>query len=357
MNKLIQLSILFALFLFTDKANAQITISYTNMPASGDTIRYSTCKATSVNYTVTGANMVWNYDTLVSTGQGLYDYQPSSATPYFFYFIGDYGLKVADSIGTGTFQLKKVYDFYKNSTATFETKGIGFQYSGIPLAANYTAPDEIYVFPLTYLNHDSTPYKVVASISTTTLSFAYAQYGYRITDVDGWGTIKTPFDTVGVPCIRVVSTTYGKDSINYNGIGIPIADVQRSYKWLSLTEKIPVLEVDGRYTAGSGAFTPTSAKFRDTYKYVAGIKQNEGVSYKVSVFPNPTSGDLFVYANSAEVSTVNVYDVSGVLVGSYKINDLITKVSLQNLAKGCYYYSVTTKQGMPVATGKVMVVN
>jgi type IX secretion system substrate protein len=351
MKKLVQLSILFALFLFTNKANAQITITYTNMPASGDTIRYSTCKATTVNYTVTGANVFWNYDTLVPTGQGLYDYTPASATPYFFYFTGgDYGLEIADSIGFATYEFHNVYDFYKNTASSFETKGMGFTYSGLPLAATYNPVDQIYVFPLNYLNHDSTQYKVTVALTSTV---SYSQYGYRITDVDGWGVIKTPYDSV--PCIRVVSTTYGKDSIHYSTFGFATPDVQRSYKWLSLTEKIPVLELDGTYNSGN--FTPTSAKYRDTYRYFAGINQVANINNQVSIYPNPTSGDLYVYTKNPDVSIINVFNMSGVLVATYKTSGMITKVSMQGISNGCYYYNVSTKDGSQTATGKVIVIN
>src|ERR1017187_606994 len=124
MKKIVQLSTLFALFLLNNKVNAQITITSANMPLSGDTIRYSSCNPTSVTYSVTGANIYWNDSALVSTGQGLYDYLPASATPYFFYFLGgDYGLKIADSIGFSTYKFYDVFDFYKNSTSFFETKG------------------------------------------------------------------------------------------------------------------------------------------------------------------------------------------------------------------------------------------
>ncbi|MHB8260554.1 MAG: hypothetical protein ACYDCN_01945 [Bacteroidia bacterium] len=267
MKKTVQLSIVFSLLLLNNKVNAQITVTSANMPLSGDTIRYSNCNPASVTYSLTGANVYWNDSTLVPQSQGVYNYTPASATPYFFYFMGgDYGLKVADSIGVSTFKFYDVYDFYKNSTSFFETKGIGFKYSGIPLAATYSTPDKIYSFPLTYLRHDSTPYKVAVTLTT---NVTYTQLGYRINDVDGWGTIKTPYESVA--CLRLVSTTYGKDSINYNGFPITVPNVQRSYKWISTTEKIPVLELDGTYTGGT--FVPNQARYRDKFINFAGISQ------------------------------------------------------------------------------------
>ncbi len=351
MKKFLFALIVSVLFTFNE-ADAQITVTSANMPGSGDTIRYSNCRASSINYSTTGADIYWDYDSLQVQSQGVYDYLAASLTPYAFYFTGagKYGLKIADSIGTGTFTFKNVYDFYKKTTAVFETEGIGFQYSGIPLAAMYSDPDEIYTFPLNYLNHDSTTYKVTVQLGTT---IYYSQLGYRINNVDGWGVIKTPYDSV--PCLRLVSTTYGKDSINYNGIGFTFPDVQRSYKWISLTEKIPMLELDGNYTNNN--FIPTQARFRDSYKITTGIRQLSENNYKAAVYPNPTSGDLSVYTNSTETATINLYSVTGVLVGSYKTTGLMTTISTQNLNRGCYYYSISNKQAVNMATGKVMVVN
>jgi hypothetical protein len=351
MKKSIQLFVLFSLFI-SKGINAQISITSANMPLSGDTIGYSNCATSSINYTVTGANMYWNYDSLKSQSKGMYNYLAASKTPYAFYYTSasEYGLKIADSIGTGTYTFKNVFDFYKNSSASFETEGIGFEYSGFPLAAKYSDPDEIYTFPLSYLDHDSTTYRFTIALGTTVY---YGQHGYRINDVDGWGYIKTPYDD-SVACIRLVSTTYGKDSINYNGIGFNFPDVQRSYKWMSLTEKIPVLELDGTYT--NNTFVPTQARYRDSVSYVAGIETHVS-NTEVRVFPNPTSGDLYVYTNSPDVSIINLYNVTGVLVASYKTNGPVTTIATQNLPKGSYYYSISNKKAGQVATGKVIVMN
>lgn len=331
------------LFLFSiGKINAQITITSVNMPASGDTIRYSTCSPTSISYTATGANTFWNYGSLIPTGQGMYNYKAASSTPYFLYFLGgDYGLKIADSINLVVLKLYNVYDFYKNTAASFETKGMGFTYSSLPLGANYSTPDILYSFPLTYLNHDSTPYRLSIALTST---LSYSQTGYRITDVDGWGIIKTPYDSV--PCIRVVSTAYGTDSIHYGAISLPVPDVKRSYKWLSLTEKIPVLELDGTYT--NNTFVPTQVIYRDAVnRDITGINKIQALPGTTVVYPNPSSGEIYFYTPDSKVSFIELYDISGALVASNTISGLITKFSLGNLAKGSYFYRILDKKKLP----------
>ena len=58
------------------------------MPVSGDTARFSNAQPSSVgNYTVTGANYNWNFSTIIPTGQAIRKFQPSTTTPYFFYFF------------------------------------------------------------------------------------------------------------------------------------------------------------------------------------------------------------------------------------------------------------------------------
>lgn len=356
MKKIVQLSTVFTLFLLNNKVNAQITVTSANMPLSGDTIRYSSCNPALINYSTTGINIYWNYDTLVPQGQGLYDYVPAYLTPYAFYFMGgDYGLKIADSVGFSTYKFYDVYDFYKNSTSFFETKGIGFKYSGIPLAATYNPSDKIYSFPINYLNHDSTPYKVTVALTSTV---SYTQFGYRITDVDGWGVIKTPYDSVA--CLRLISTTYGKDSINYNGIyGFANPNVQRSYKWISTTEKIPVLELDGTYTGGN--FVPNQARYHDKFRNFAGIKQVTGNNEQINVYPNPAKDILnvecLILNGNAQPLTLSISDMLGNTVKQFIIHNSKFIIDIAGLPKGCYYYRVTTKDATQVATGKVIVIN
>ena len=112
------------LFLFVGCLNivatAQIQITSTNMPISGDTVRYSNATLASVgDYTTTGANYTWDFSTLDSTGQGIRKFEPSSATPYFFYFFPPkYGEKTVDSVpipaiplGGTTISIKDIYSF------------------------------------------------------------------------------------------------------------------------------------------------------------------------------------------------------------------------------------------------------
>jgi hypothetical protein len=329
-------------------AQTPVTITSVNMPSANDTIRYSNVRPNSIDVNLTGANYTWNYDTLSVIRQGRYDYLAAMNTPYGFYFIGTgkYGMKIADSIGAGAFTFTEVYNFYKKQTSDFHAEGIGFKYNGFPLAGYYSDDDELYTFPLNYLDYDSTTYAFSVSLGG---NISYSQKGYRINYVDGWGTIKTPYDSA--QCIRLVSTSYGIDSINYNGMGFSFPNWQRSYKWMVTTEKIPFLEVTGRYT--NSVFTPTVAMFRDNYINLSGInehsKENEFV-----VYPNPSENEFNFYSKNNAAVYVELTDINGKSVCSEKI--LFGKASIKTefLMTGMYIYKVRGSNNELLETGKVI---
>jgi hypothetical protein len=83
-------------FTFLVQAQSPITLGNSNMPGSGDTLRYTNVQLASVvNYTQTGTNMNWNFANVVSTTQGLRQFKSSLQTPYamFFLALNEYGEK------------------------------------------------------------------------------------------------------------------------------------------------------------------------------------------------------------------------------------------------------------------------
>lgn len=349
----------FLFFLSIFNLKSQISITSTNMPVSGDTCRYSNASLTSIgNYTATGPAYTWDFSTLDSTGQDIRKFVPSSATPYAFYFFGKYGEKTLDNVPLPTIpgfplSITNVYSFYKkNGTTSFNAEGLGLTMSGIPIGTTVQGnnEDELYLFPLNYLDIDTTTF----NFSTPTFSaipFTYKKHGYRVTEVDGYGAITTPYGTDS--CIRVVTTQYSIDTISipalppgFNKIGFP--NYMRSYQWLTKTEKIPYLEISGNVVLGN--FTPTQAKYRDKKRVFVGIKE-EILNLVLSVYPNPAAQELMVITPKNEGSIkAELVDMHGRLVfektldnNSFMANQHRLEVS--SLAKGMYILNLSTVSG------------
>ena len=300
MKKLLLLVVLALTFV---GLNAQISITSSDMPGSGDTLRYSNAIVDSITlsvYDTTSTNFTWDFSHLEPTSQGVAAYKSSLQTPYAFFFFGfnKYGRKEIDSIGFGAFQFKNIYSFYKKTTAKFEAEGIGMTFSGLPLPAYYTDKDEIYQFPLNYGDQDNSTFAF--SIGLPTFG-TYASQGTRTNTVDGWGQITTPYGTFN--CIRVVSDIVAIDSILVtSGIGFGFPRNQRTYQWLTTGEKIPILEISGQ--ADSTSFTPTQVRYRDIYRTIT----------NTSPFA-PTADFNADNLTPTTIDTVNFTSNSGFLAG------------------------------------------
>lgn len=247
-------------------AFSQISIGTGDMPNSGDTLRFSVGDldtATLSLYTQTGTNFMWDFTHLTPNSQGLNNYVPASSTSYAFFFLGanKFGLELADTLNLGgQLLLTNIYDFYKNSSTKYEAEGRGITFQGFPLPSFYSDNDEIYQFPLDFGDQDSSTFDF-----TTALPFigTLTTKGYRLNDVDGWGTIVTPYDSL--PCVRVVTDIVSEDSINITGIGgFAFPNHVREYKWLAKGQKFPMLEITGNVVLG--AFVPTEVRYRDIFR-------------------------------------------------------------------------------------------
>ncbi len=337
-----------ALILATAHAFCQITITSTDMPSAGDTVRYSVAQNLSgFDFKTTAANNNWDFRALESSSQGVYEYKNSTSTPYVLSFgFAALGMKIADSLGSGQMSFKNVYAFYKKSTSKWESVGIGFQLGALPLpqAGKHTNTDEIYQFPLNYNDKDSATFALKIPLTAIVLPIgSYFQNGNRVNRVDGWGKISTPYQS-NIECIRLKSVITETDSLavaitGQDPINFAFPNNRVEYKWLSKTEKIPVLEVSG--TELGGTFTPTSVRFRD--KYIAdtgsiGIKTVHKSQLKT--YPNPANQNFIIELPLMQSKKINVFvfDMDGKNCDQIDLHHLnhAIEINTSRLASGRY---------------------
>lgn len=280
----------------------QISITNSDMPVSGDTIRYSSANATNVgtSWMKKGGSQSWDFSKITPISSGLYEYQSALKTKYAFYFFGQTGLLTADTLGGGPLTFTNVYTFYSNSKSVYKAEGIGYTTSGIPLAANYKDEDEIYQFPLEYNDSDVTSFDFEFSIPGQN-AFSFKQSGTRTNVVDAWGSITTPYGTYK-DVIRVRTFVDEVDTIISVFGKTPIARKQMSYKWLSNKEHIPVLEIQGQID-NQGRFTPVTIQYRDSFRGLSGgggtggNQPNFVADFKVNKIKGEVGIDTFKFTN------------------------------------------------------------
>jgi len=333
------------------KINGQaITLGNNNMPGSGDTLRYTNVSINSLpDYKSTGANYAWDFSQVASTSEGIRSFKASSQTPYFFYFFGnsEYGELISNSVNLGVITLNDYYNFYKkqNAPAAYIADGAGLTLSMVPVPAYFSDKDELYKFPMTYPQYDSTTFKF-STPNTTLIPVRYSKAGYRVTVVDGWGTIKTPYGTEN--CIRLVTTQYSRDTIRVSlgsltlpPVGLP--NFVRSYQWMTLNSKIPFLEVTGNLIGNN--FTVTQARYRG-YDIVKNPPKDtqvpEGIDISgIQMFPSPAAQQLFVTLTAN--AGLEVYDTNGKLLKAVKDVNIqgIYPLDVSDLPEGLYLLKVS----------------
>lgn len=334
----------FFIVILTKSSLAQITITSAQMPSVNDTIRYSISNSIpGFNPNLTGANFIWDFSTLESNSQGIYEYKASALTPYIFNFgFTAIGLKIADSIGSGQTSLKNVYSFFQKQNNTFSARGLGFQLSAIPfpLAGTYSSADVIYYFPLNYLDTFSKNFALSIPLGTPPLSLGnFYRTGNRTTIVDGWGIISTPFKK-NVPCLRIKSEIQSRDStyINNLGNGFAFDNNQVEYKWLSLDEKIPILEIIGNQIGNN--FIPTSIRYRDQQ----GVNNNTSVNSnntkdEILISPNPVKESCQINCNWTNAE-ITLFNAEGKVLFTKVLQSKSKTIDLTSYKSGIYFLRI-----------------
>ena len=64
-----------------------------------------------------------------------------------------------------------------------------------------------------------------------------------------------------------------------------------------------------------------------------------------SIYPNPTTTQLTIQGNGAEIEEVNIYNATGSLVMAVSVNRNLTAINTEALVPGVYIAEVKTQQG------------
>ncbi len=309
-------TLLFALVaLTTAPAMAQITIQAADMPVNGDTLRYSTSLTlTGLNLTNTGANITWDYSMLTPLAQQVDTYKTASQAGYGGGGIPTTaaGYKVADTLafpGATGISATNVYTFFsvKTGPGRYVAEGFGAKLNGaLPIPAAYSDEDEWYFFPLSFGRKDTSTFKLTVSVLGNSLK----QQGTRWTNVDGWGTIKTPYYTTPVAAIRVRSEVDEVDSVSFSGTNFAIPRHYVDYKWLANGQHYPAMWITTNIVGTTE--TPTTVRYRDTRRAL-GVGAVNPVFEVLAVYPNPAiAGEVTVRVPASWNNyTLHLFDATG----------------------------------------------
>lgn len=87
-----------------------------------------------------------------------------------------------------------------------------------------------------------------------------------------------------------------------------------------------------------------------------GIDEKNQYTNKVKIFPNPAKGNLTITTEIEEAENVKLIDVSGKMMGWFKIQNYITSINTSLFAEGIYFYEIVDKKEKTLTKGKFSVV-
>ncbi|MCF8332337.1 MAG: T9SS type A sorting domain-containing protein [Bacteroidales bacterium] len=292
----------------------QITITESDMPLSGDTIRTSTTLPTSVGLNIpAGANITWDYSGFTAQSQTVTEFEDISQLPFTYQAVfnnplnpslmADYGVTGGDSINIPNIQVTDPYTFYKKNSSAYSIVGFGVTISGFSIPAAYDNPDLLYEFPLNY--GDSSSSHSISGQSVPSLGY-FEREVTRDNEVDGWGTLITPYGTFDV--VRVKSEVIQRDSINFDSLpAFPAITTNRTeIKFLGKGQGIPLLTI----TQQSGI--TVNVEYIDSVRNVntstGNLEQKES-----NLYPNPVYGEATLSWH-ADFQDLKIYNALGQLL-------------------------------------------
>ncbi len=356
MNKLLP-----ALLLLISSASfSQITVTSSDFAVSGDTVRMSSATDPTIDITTTGANQNWDYSYLSVNSQNVVDYSGMSGASFLVnvtygafapadyhasYFLPSTNLPISQLTSFLPISIENPTSYYRLSGDSLSMVGYTLTIEGNEVPFKADTIEKYYDFPLNFGN-SYTGRGVVNVDFNPIYNGGWLQKRTRSSQVDGWGSITTPYGTFNA--IRIKHTIVEEDSVlvdfmGFNSwVGIPMP-TSYVYEWWTNGEKDAILRVNTRDVAGSEVVS--GIEFRDYYRSLAAVASVEN-NPEVVVYPVPASDNLFI--DGVNTSTAYfIYDSNGSIV---KSGEYTNGIGIADLPASNYLIILKTDNGIESRT-------
>ena len=341
---------------------SQITLSNIDFADGTDTVRMSATVDPSIDFSSTGANFSWDYSNLTPTSQLLRDYKDLSSASFFVNFM--YGTSAPSVYQATNFlsssaipldqlstflpvTISDVYQFSKNSANSITSVGLSIDVDGNEVPFRSDTIETRYELPLNfadtynsrgYTNLDMNPF----------YNAIWRQYRQRSSNVDGWGTIVTPYGSFDA--LRIDHFITETDSIYFEVSGFPLAielpiPDSHIYEWWANGEQEPILIIT---TVVQGANeTVTNIEYKDIYRGLDAGLSKKLIDY--TVFPNPVINELNISGLNHDPTNYLVISIEGRIILRGFISKESSSIDVSSLASGNYQF-VLLKNGNAYST-------
>lgn len=322
---------------------AQITITSADFATADDTVRISKATDNSIDYSTTGANYTWDFSNLTFDSQFRRDFTPTTGLPVLINFVfgpmasnnyrATYSLPATDlpidQLGTILpITISDMVQYSKMTDDSITSVGLSMNINGNGIPVKSDTIETRYTFPMNYGdNHYSRGYTRLDM--NPIYDAIWIQYRQRFSEVDGWGSVTTPYGTFDA--LRVKHTITEVDSVRMvvfgNQVWIPIpVPESHIYEWIANGELDAVMRI--ATTMAGGNETVTSIEYKD-FNLTANVNELE---FAFDVYPNPAT-DFIILSNTSKNDSFFIVDEKGKVVKSGSVE---SKIDITSLATGFY---------------------
>jgi len=139
-------------------------------------------------------------------------------------------------------QVEDPFAFFRTDETGYYSTGTAFTIEGIPVVTQNDSIERIFEFPLEYGGTDTT---FISYLTEVPLLGVFGQSGSRVSEVDGWGVLNTPYGSYDV--LRIRSEISLTDTVFVEQLGtgeIIERPVEVEYNWISPEVPGPVLTIN-----------------------------------------------------------------------------------------------------------------
>lgn len=333
----------------------QITLTDQNFAGPSETYIFSTLTDPSIDYSTTGANYTWDFSAMVPQSQRNLITRPSSQisgtsliqfgsfapAPYkATYFNSSTDLPLDQASTFLPVPIDEMNAFTKKTSSAITSIGYEIVSSGQGLGFRSDTIETRYELPMAYGdNYESRGY---TNLDLNPIYDAkWRQHRHRISNVDGWGTVKTPFGQFDALRIHHVIDELDSIYFTFQGVGmwIPIpVPLTHEYEWRSTSDKESVMKIRTNEILGNE--TVTAIEYRDNFNGL-GLKESE---LNAAVYPNPAVNELHVSTEEKAESCI-IVDQSGRIWKRISGSSKDQVIDVSNLASGTYSLIVLFSSG------------
>jgi hypothetical protein len=348
----------FALFYCVSISFAQITLEHTDYLQAGDTARLSQATNPSIDFSSTGPNFVWDFASLQAETQTLVDPLLVSNASFLIQFrfgqfapdrySSDYynpygGIPFDQFGGFLPINIENIFRFTKIDEDSISFTGYAMQVDGNEVPFQSDTIEVAMRYPMNY--GDSYNGRAYSKVDLNPVfNGVFIQYRQRETEVDGHGTLFTPYG--GFNTIRVKHTIQEQDSLYVDLFGfagwLPLElPTQRIYEWWAKDQLVPVMKIETQEIGGDEVVT--LIEYKDIYLGLTAHLTEEQMA--IAVYPNPSSSYLNIEAKSTILS-IELYSTEGKLIHEQEGSQSnIEKLDISFFTRGNYLLGVNTKSG------------